>query len=178
MTESVDNHGSSSEQTLSESPLPPRPRIPLRFLIVIMGLIVLCGILLFPFPMNSFAWNATFDLAHGPSFFLAVASFALLLDPTLVLKNSNAAPVVRLSPERLIILALIVVVFGAGCEIAQASVGRSPSLNDALANCRCGSGVFAAVESSHATIRIAGISSAGRLNAPADAGRLSNTGDA
>jgi hypothetical protein len=135
MTESGDKLGDSSEQNGNDLSVPASSRIPLRMIIVMLGLFVLCGVLLFPFPMSSFAWNAAFDLAHAPSFFFAVVAFALLLDPTLVLSNSNTAPVVRLSPERVVLLALIVVVVGAGCEIAQASIGRSPSLSDALANC-------------------------------------------
>ncbi|MFN9719645.1 MAG: hypothetical protein ACK58L_13175 [Planctomycetota bacterium] len=96
-------------------------------------LLALGGALLFPFPMQGRGWNAVFDIAHAPSFFLATLALAMLLDPTFTI-GIPARALVTLSPRRFLAIAILVALLGAVFELAQRFVGRSMSVSDAMAN--------------------------------------------
>lgn len=134
MTDPVDNSSETSDSLSHQTVLPVSIRVPRRVFLVLLGLVVLSGVLLFPFPMSSRAWNAAFDLAHAPSFFVAVVVLAAILDPTWIWTAATIAPLVKLNSARLLAIAIGVAAVGAGYELAQAAVGRSPTIADAMAN--------------------------------------------
>lgn len=133
----TDDSANTTDQPLtlpSEPPSRARSVIPRRFVCAGIILGVLCGVLLFPFPMDGRIWKACFDLAHAPSFFLAVFGLAVLLDPSLIIRNTTISRVVPMTPLRLTMLSGTVAILGAACEVGQTFVGRSATIADALAN--------------------------------------------
>jgi hypothetical protein len=106
----------------------------IRLSAVLLVFAALSGVLLFPFPMSSRFWNALFDLSHAPSFCVVVLILVILLDPTFLLKNKEHKVVVGMTNYLLFVMSGLVALFGAGLELVQVLVGRSPSIGDALAN--------------------------------------------
>lgn len=112
----------------------------LRWLIVACVAGVLSLVLLFPFSQTGRHWSEIFNLAHAPSFFLAFLFAAAIMDPASIGLPESWPRILRLRVARLLILASVLLVLGALCEVLQQFVGRSTSLGDMLAN---GSGLIA-----------------------------------
>ncbi len=108
-------------------------RMPRRIWSVPVLFMVLAGALLTPFPMSGRGWNACFDLAHAPSFFLAAITLAVLLDPHFIL-GIPSRPLIALSLTRFLALSIMITALGAVLEVGQAFVGRSMSVGDAISN--------------------------------------------
>lgn len=105
-----------------------------RWLILLLGGLVMLFGLVFPFPMSGRHWNAIFDLAHAPAFFLLFLLVAGALDPASVGLSVNRPAILQLPPRRLILLSGILFLGGVACEIAQQFVHRHPSVGDIIAN--------------------------------------------
>jgi hypothetical protein len=105
-----------------------------RLLILLVGGLVLSFGLVFPFPMSGRHWNAIFDLAHAPAFFLIFLLIAGVLDPASIGFSKSRPALLRLPPLRLIRLSGLLFLGGVACEVAQKFVDRHPSVDDLLAN--------------------------------------------
>lgn len=97
------------------------------------GLVMLFG-LVFPFPMSGRYWNAIFDLAHAPAFFLLFLLIVGVLDPALPGFSKGRPALLSLPPGRLILLSGLLFFGGVACEVAQKFVHRHPSVGDIIAN--------------------------------------------
>lgn len=109
--------------------------IPVRRLVILVigGLVMLAG-LIFPFPMTGRSWNAVFDLAHPPAFFVIFLLVAGFLDPASIGFSRSSRAVLHLTPRRLLLISGLLFVGGVTCEIAQKFVARHPSVDDIVAN--------------------------------------------
>jgi hypothetical protein len=79
-------------------------------------------------------WNAVFDLAHAPAFFLIFLLVAGFLDPASIGFSRSSRAVLPLTPRRLLLISGLLFVGGVTCEIAQKFVARHPSVEDIIAN--------------------------------------------
>lgn len=105
-----------------------------RLLILLFGGLVMFFGLVFPFPMSGRHWNAVFDLAHAPSFFLIFLLVVGVLDPASIGFSKRRRALLKLPPLQLILLSGLLFVGGVACEIAQKFVHRHPSVGDIIAN--------------------------------------------
>jgi len=94
----------------------------------------LSSVLLFPFSQAGRHWSELFNLAHAPSFFLAFLFAAAIMDPASIGLPASWPRILRMGVARLLILASVLLVLGALCEVLQQFVGRSTSLSDVLSN--------------------------------------------
>ena len=102
-------------------------------ILLVSGLVMFFG-LVFPFPMSGRHWNAIFDLAHAPAFFLIFLLIAGVLDPASIGFSKSRLALLRLPPLRLIKLSGLLFLGGVACEVAQKFVDRYPSVGDLIAN--------------------------------------------
>lgn len=102
-------------------------------ILTIGGLFMFLG-LVFPFPMSGRHWNAIFDLAHAPAFFLILLLVAGVLDPASIGFSKHRPVLFRLFPLQLILLSGLLFLGGVACEVAQKFVHRHPSVGDIIAN--------------------------------------------
>ncbi len=115
----------------------------LRWLVVACVAGSLSSVLLFPFSQTGRHWSELFNLAHAPSFFLAFLFAAAIMDPASIGLPGSWPRILRMGLARLLILASVLLVVGALCEILQQFVGRSTSLSDILCNgCGLIAGMF------------------------------------
>ena len=105
-----------------------------RLSILLAGGLVMFFGLVFPFPMSGRHWNAIFDLAHAPAFFLIFLLIVGVLDPASIGFSKSSLPLLRLPPFRLILLSGLLFLGGVACEVAQKFVDRHPSVGDLIAN--------------------------------------------
>lgn len=123
---------------------PATPRLGWLRRVVVAGVAgALSSVLLYPFSHTGRHWSELFNLAHAPSFFLAFLFAAAILDPTSIGLPESWPRILHMGVARLLILASVLFVLGALCEILQQFVGRSTSLSDVLANgCGLIAGMF------------------------------------
>ena len=115
----------------------------LRWVVVACVAGGLSSVLLYPFSQTGRHWSELFNLAHAPSFFLAFLFAAAIMDPASIGLPESWPRILRMGVARLLILASVLLVLGALCEVLQQFVGRSTSLNDVLANgCGLIAGMF------------------------------------
>jgi hypothetical protein len=115
----------------------------LRWLVVAGVAGGLSAVLLFPFSQTGRHWSELFNLAHAPSFCLAFLFGAAILDPASIGLPESWPRILCMGVVRLLILASVLLVLGASCEVLQQFVGRSTSLSDVLANgCGLIAGMF------------------------------------
>ena len=113
----------------------PAQTIPVsRLLIFVIGGLGIVTGLVFPFPMTGRYWNAVFDLAHAPAFFLIFLLVAGFLDPASVGFSRSSRALLHLTPRRLLLISGLLFFGGVTCEVAQKFVERHPSINDIIAN--------------------------------------------
>ena len=105
-----------------------------RLLILLFGGLVMFFGLVFPFPMSGRHWNAVFDLAHAPAFFLIFLLAVGVLDPASIGFSKSSLALLRLPPLQLILLSGLLFLGGVACEVAQKFVHRHPSVGDIIAN--------------------------------------------
>ena len=105
-----------------------------RLLILLSGGLVMLLGLVFPFPMSGRHWNAIFDLAHAPAFFLIFLLAVGVLDPSSIGLSKSRPALLRLPPLQLILLSGLLFLGGVACEVAQKFVHRHPSVGDIIAN--------------------------------------------
>jgi|688.fasta_scaffold283443_2 hypothetical protein len=113
-----------------------------RLWFLLFGGLVMFFVLVFPFPMSGRHWNAVFDLAHAPAFFLIFLLVVGVLDPASIGFSKSRLTLLRLPPLQLILLSGLLFLGGVACEIAQKFVHRHPSVGDIIANSL---GLFAGV---------------------------------
>ena len=113
----------------------PARKIPVRRLLILVigGLGIITG-LIFPFPMTGRYWNAVFDLAHAPAFFLIFLLVAGFLDPASIGYSRSSRALLQLTPRRLLLISGLLFGGGVICEVAQKFVERHPSVDDIIAN--------------------------------------------
>lgn len=102
-------------------------------ILVFVASVILIG-LVFPFPMTGRYWNAVFDLAHAPVFFLSFLILAGVLDPASIGFSCRSRSLLTLTPSRLLLISGLLFFGGVTCEIAQKFVARHPSLDDIISN--------------------------------------------
>jgi hypothetical protein len=112
---------------------------------------ILVVALVYPFPWSGRPSSELFNLAHAPSFFAAFTLLAGLLDPVSIGLPESWYKILPMSGGRLLVLASLLFMIGAVCEVMQGFVGRLPSVSDLLANV---SGLFAGLCWSLSRIRI------------------------
>ena len=134
--------------TSAENPaasVPDGPRLPQvdpglsfdpRWLVAVLLLLGLGAGLVFPFPLEGRLWGEVFDFMHAPALFVTLIGIVGLLDPAAV-GLSCCGSLIRMTTGRILIVAALLFVFGAGAEFLQAFAGRSPTLKDVFAN-SCG----------------------------------------
>ena len=105
-----------------------------RLLILLLGGLVMFFGLVFPFPMSGRHWNAIFDLAHAPAFFLIFLLIVGVLDPSSIGFSKRLPTLLKLPPLQLILLSGLLFLVGVACEVAQKFVHRHPSVGDIVAN--------------------------------------------
>lgn len=105
-----------------------------RFLFLMVCSLGMLGGLIVPFPISGRHWNAIFDLAHAPAFFLIFLLIAGVLDPVSIGFSRNSRALLRLTRQRLLLLSGLLFMGGVGCEVAQKFVERHPSMSDIIAN--------------------------------------------
>ena len=105
-----------------------------RLLILVTGCLGILAGLVYPFPMNGRYWNALFDLAHAPAFFLIFILVAGFLDPSSIGFSSDSRALLPLTPWRLLLISGLLFFGGVTCEVAQKFVERHPSIDDIAAN--------------------------------------------
>lgn len=105
-----------------------------RSLAFVIGSLGILTALVYPFPMNGRFWNAIFDLAHAPAFFLFYLLVAGFLDPASIGFSAHSRTLLRLTPRRLLLISGLLFSGGVICEVAQKFVDRHPSLEDIFSN--------------------------------------------
>jgi hypothetical protein len=101
--------------------------------VAFVGIVMAFG-LLFPFPVGGRLWSEVFNLAHAPAFGGILILIAAQLDPALIRTGSPKQRVVTMTPSRILILALMLMIAGTGGELMQTFAGRHSSISDILAN--------------------------------------------
>ncbi|MBL8818796.1 MAG: hypothetical protein JNL58_22395 [Planctomyces sp.] len=106
--------------------------------VAFVGTVMAFG-LLFPFPVGGRLWSEVFNLAHAPAFCGILILIAAQLDPavirkTVIRKEPPKQRIATMTPSRILILALMLMIAGTGGELMQTFAGRHSSISDILAN--------------------------------------------
>jgi hypothetical protein len=99
----------------------------------IILLLVALG-LVFPFPLDGRLWSNLFNLAHAPTFFLALLSLVGILDPPAIGLTKRFATVVHMTWARILLMTALLMAVGGGGEFLQKFAGRNSDWNDVFAN--------------------------------------------
>lgn len=123
----------------SESEKPEKLRgVAIRRAILAVSLLgVVAFGLVFPFPVHGRLWGELFDLAHAPTFFLALIGLVGFFHPTAIGAPARFVTLVQMTLPRILGLTLFLTFVGLGGEFLQKYAGRSPSWGDVFAN-SCG----------------------------------------
>ncbi len=124
-----DFHASKSERWKSKTKIAlQRAGMSLLLLsLVALGLI-------FPFPTKGRLWGAIFDMAHAPTFFVALICLVGFLDPAAIGLPSRFMTLVKMTLRRVLLVTVVLTCVGLAGEYLQKFAGRNPSWGDVVSN--------------------------------------------